>query len=230
MNQPFCASPHTGSVPVARTRQPVALAIFDFDGTLADSLTHFMSCADDIARQMAVAPLTHQDVQRLRAMPPRAALREIGLPLWKLPAATLAVYSALRGMKDRIHLFSGMPEALSLLVAAGIDIAIVSSGARDVIHHVLGPKAAQFVSIVAEVPALNKGEAIRRLLQSGGYAPQQAVYIGDEIRDAEAAASAGLAFGAACWGLPEPHPLTGCDPAYVFLKPGDLAALATVGL
>ncbi len=62
-----------------------------------------------------------------------------------------------------------------------------------------------------------------------GVAPAEAIYIGDETRDAEAAAEAGVAFGAVAWGYAAPAALLACRPAEVFAAPGDILRIAADG-
>ncbi len=45
-----------------------------------------------------------------------------------------------------------------------------------------------------------KAAKFRRVLKAAGIAPQDAIAIGDEVRDVEAARDAGIAFGAVAWG------------------------------
>lgn len=45
-----------------------------------------------------------------------------------------------------------------------------------------------------------KAVRIRKVLQQSGASPQGTIFIGDELRDLEAAQKAGIAFGAVAWG------------------------------
>jgi phosphoglycolate phosphatase len=54
----------------------------------------------------------------------------------------------------------------------------------------------------------------------------QAIYIGDEIRDAHAARKVGIQFGAVAWGYTEFQALTRMRPEAAFGNPADLIKLA----
>ena len=45
-----------------------------------------------------------------------------------------------------------------------------------------------------------KAPKLRAVLKASGIPARQAIYLGDEIRDAEAAHKAGMAYGAVAWG------------------------------
>ena len=52
---------------------------------------------------------------------------------------------------------------------------------------------------------------------------QQTIYIGDEIRDAEAAGETGIAFGAVTWGQHRPKILRRQNPAEIFTTVQEIA-------
>ena len=54
----------------------------------------------------------------------------------------------------------------------------------------------------------------------------QAIYIGDEIRDAHAARKIGIGFGAVAWGYTEFDALLRLRPDAAFTAPADLIDLA----
>ena len=57
---------------------------------------------------------------------------------------------------------------------------------------------------------------LRRVLRDSGVATDQALMIGDELRDADAAREAGTAFGAVAWGYNAPEALAGVAPVALF--------------
>jgi phosphoglycolate phosphatase len=61
-----------------------------------------------------------------------------------------------------------------------------------------------------------KGPKLRAVLRSSGIPAAEAICIGDEIRDLEAAREAGLAFGAVTWGYTQPASLRAHGPEEVF--------------
>jgi len=67
-----------------------------------------------------------------------------------------------------------------------------------------------------------KGRAIRRLLKKEGIEPTQFLYIGDEVRDVEAARQAGVDIAAVGWGFHTLEQLSQESPTYLWSCPGDV--------
>ena len=68
-----------------------------------------------------------------------------------------------------------------------------------------------------------KATRLRQVIRGSAIPRQQAIYIGDEIRDAEAAEKAGIAFGAVTWGQHTETSLRAKNPAQVFTTVQEMA-------
>ena len=67
-----------------------------------------------------------------------------------------------------------------------------------------------------------KAAKFRRVLRMAGVSPEQALCIGDEIRDLEAARAAGVDFGAVAWGYTNAEALQKRAPDAMFASMGDI--------
>jgi phosphoglycolate phosphatase len=74
-----------------------------------------------------------------------------------------------------------------------------------------------------------KAAKYRRLLRRTGIPAQAAISIGDEVRDAEAAAQAGIAFGAVTWGYATRTASERTNPRCVFRTMDEIVQLLAVG-
>jgi phosphoglycolate phosphatase len=102
---------------------------------------------------------------------------------------------------DQFSVFPGVPEMLQHLSEAGVQQAIVSSNSQANVRQILGPRNSALVNHFACSASLfGKSARIRAVVRRSGVAPEKVIYIGDEIRDAEAARAASVAFGAVTWG------------------------------
>jgi phosphoglycolate phosphatase len=63
----------------------------------------------------------------------------------------------------------------------------------------------------------------RILLRRSGVDPAQAIAIGDETRDIEAARATGIACAAVTWGYAAPNALKALGPDVIFDRIGDIA-------
>ena len=61
-----------------------------------------------------------------------------------------------------------------------------------------------------------KAAKFKTVLKKAKVVPGEAIAIGDEVRDGEAAKAAGIAFGAVTWGYARPEALRALSPALEF--------------
>ncbi len=204
----------------------VRLAIFDFDGTLSDSWAVFAQSVNTLAarhRFRAIKPGEHERLRRLGAA---QVLRELRLPLWRVPAVAMDLRRIVSERIAEVRPFEGVPQALQGLLDAGIDLAIASSNSQENVRAVLGDElVARMRALECGAGLFGKPQRLRRILRHTACTPAEAVYVGDELRDADAAREAGVAFGAVTWGYNDAGTLRRADPAHVFETPADFARL-----
>jgi phosphoglycolate phosphatase len=201
------------------------LLIFDFDGTLADSFDWFLDTSDAVADRFGFDRFDRRDLEGLRRLDARQLLMRQRVPSWKLPLIARHARQLMARDIARIPLFDGMAAALARLAAAGATLTIVSSNSRANVLRVLGPAtAALFSTLECGVSLFGKARKLRRVLRRTGVPAAQALFVGDEIRDAVAARSAGVAFGAVGWGYTRLDALRAQAPDRVFERVEDLAA------
>jgi phosphoglycolate phosphatase len=116
----------------------------------------------------------------------------------------------------RVALFPGAEAMLERLASGGITLAMVSSDSEANVRATLGSSASLVAHFACEASLFGKPAHLRRVLKLSGIAAREAIYIGDEVRDAEAARKAGLAFGAVTWGFAAHEALAAQLPAALF--------------
>lgn len=209
-------------------RMSYRLVIFDFDGTLADSLGWLSGALQASAVELGFGSANGLDLQALRSHGPREVMRRLGLPAWRIPRLAASMKAAMSRDIDRISLFPGVDGLLRGLAAAGIAQAIVSSNSQENVLRVLGAQNAALVQYLeADVPLLGKRGRFRRILRRGGFRREQVLCIGDELRDLDAAEGEGLAFGAVSWGYATAEALAARTPAVLFTRLEEILAYAT---
>lgn len=202
------------------------LAIFDFDGTLADSFPFFLSVFNEIADQHGFARVDSVQADRLRHFGPRDIMRHVGMPAWKLPLASRSFIERMRDNADGIALFRGMDETLRALDRLGVRLAVVSSNSEQNVRSVLGPELEALVGqFECGMSIFGKAARIRKVLKAASVAPAQALYVGDQTTDADAARRAGIAFGAVSWGYAPIEALRRAGPQREFATPADLLSI-----
>ncbi len=207
--------------------KPFSLAIFDLDGTLADSFPWFLMKVNEVAREFDFRPVAAGDVAALRRAGSRDILRRLDVPLWKLPRIATRMRALKRVHLDTIPLFPGIPEMLETLRGHGIMIALVTSDSEANARRQLGDSAGCFFAFDCGASLFGKAAKFRRVVRRSGLPPSAAIAIGDEMRDMDAADTAGIAFGGVAWGYADPDALRARHPHAWFGTIADISRLLT---
>jgi phosphoglycolate phosphatase len=192
------------------------LAIFDFDGTLADSLPWFRASFQDMITRFDLAPVRDDEVEGLRGMSAREIMARLNVSMWQLPAIVSDMRKRKLAAASEISLFNGIPTLLSDLQRLGIKTAVVSSDSEASVRQVLGPTTAQITRFDCGAAVFGKHWKFRRAARKLGAKPSETICIGDEIRDIEAAKAAGMDSGAVAWGYALPAALQAAGPTHLF--------------
>lgn len=192
------------------------LAIFDFDGTLANSLPWFRASFQDMIARFDLAPVGADEMEGLRGMSARQIMARLNVPMWRLPVIVNDMRKRKLTAAGEISLFDGVATLLSDLQRLGIQTAIVSSDGEESVRRVLGPGADLISRFDCGAAIFGKHRKFRRVARHFGTKPTDTICIGDEIRDIEAAHAAGMDSGAVAWGYTLPAALKAAGPTQFF--------------
>jgi phosphoglycolate phosphatase len=206
------------------------LVIFDFDGTLADTFPWFTRVLNTVADRYSFKRIQAHETEHLRGLSAREIIQHLDVPTWKLPLIARHMRALAAQDLQSIRLFDGVEDMLQSLSEAGLHVAVVSSNSEENVRHVLGPKFASRVTYYAcGASMFGKPAKFRRVQKRSGIPPSEAICIGDEIRDHEAARAAGLAFGAVSWGYNDADALRQLKPEAFFERPDQIATMLVSG-
>lgn len=193
------------------------LAIFDFDGTLANTFPWLLSILDQLADQHGFERLDSSQIETLRGLDARTILKKYHLPAWKMAMIGRQVRSMMTRDIHSLKLFDGMDQVLHALDQSGMLLAVVSSNSLENVRQVLGPEnVARFGYFECGVNLFGKHVKFQKILGRSGIRPSEAICIGDEIRDIEAAREVRAAAGAVSWGYAKAEALQEQSPDMTF--------------
>jgi phosphoglycolate phosphatase len=193
------------------------LAIFDFDGTLADSFSWFLSVVNVLADEHGFRRMEEHEVETLRGQAARQIVAHMKIPAWKMARVGHRMRQLMARDIEHIPLFPGVDRLLRELAGRGVRLAVVTSNSIDNVRTVLGPESAALIHHYAcGASMFGKRPKLRAVLRSSGVPAAEAICIGDEVRDLEAARAEGIAFGAVTWGYTRPEALRAHGPEEVF--------------
>lgn len=176
--------------------------IFDFDGTLVDSLPIMVDAYNQVAAEYGCKTVTPVEVQRLRSMHLRDILFLLKIPYLKLPLLLFATLSIYRSRIATVKLFKGIPEMLCSLKVLGYDLYIVSTNDVETIKIFLKEHEINFFSGIYSCGSnvFGKGSVLKKVLKKNGLTAKDVFYVGDELRDVEAGHQVGMRVIAVSWG------------------------------
>ena len=208
----------------ARQTVTPELAIFDFDGTLADSLPWYLEVFDRLAESYDFKKLDRGALAELRHLDVPQLLARHGIPMWKVPFIIRHARLLLRADIGAIKLFPGVETALCRLDANGVVLGILTSNSRENVRRVLGPETASlFRYWECGSSVFGKSAKLRELVRNAAFARDAVIFVGDEIRDADAARAARVRFGAVAWGFAHLKSLASDASVETFAHPAELA-------
>ncbi|MEX0680498.1 MAG: HAD hydrolase-like protein [Balneolales bacterium] len=199
------------------------LIIFDFDGTLADSVSWGVKVIGGVADQYGFKRICAEDLERIRGYDPVTLFHDLKIPVYKIPAIASHLRKVMAEKAGEVLLHAGVDEVLKHLSRKGVTMAVVSSNSRENVRNILGKKnVSNIVFFECGVSLWGKRQKLRKVLNASGFAPEKALYVGDEIRDLQAARTVHMAFGAVGWGFNRLDVLMRYMPEEVFRHVSDM--------
>ncbi len=201
--------------------------IFDFDGTIADSLEALIAVYNKNIRDNK-NPLTPEEIQALRGMSSRRALRHIGVRWWQLPKLLLHGMPDFRALIPGLRTFPELPETLEALNKRGDRLYIVTSNTLGSVEQFLDLHKLRgyFTEIEAGAGVFNKAKYIRALMKKQRLKRRETVYIGDETRDIQAARLAAVKIVSVSWGFNTRQTLKKRHPNFLVDSPKELLTIS----
>lgn len=177
--------------------------IFDFDGTIADSVPIIRVIYTELAVKNKWKVMTDQDYDILRRGSLRDARRWSGIRFWQLPMVIRSARKLMKVEAEKVTLFPGVFQLLKELRSQEIDLYVLSRNSSDTIEKVLERYSLQNdLRILARRRSFgSKGAVIKWLLNQKTYDRNKVWMVGDEVRDILAANSAGTKSVAVSWGI-----------------------------
>jgi HAD superfamily hydrolase (TIGR01549 family) len=171
--------------------------VFDWDGTLADSLELFFRANAAVMAELGV-PFDEAAYRRHYTPDWRLAYRRLGVPEARLDEASRRWRELFDRRSGETRALPGAVDAVARLAAAGLSVGIVTAGDRDVVApQVAAFGLAGFVSACVygdDLPVAKPHPAplLRALeLMDAGSRPAAVVYVGDAPDDMRMAAAVG---------------------------------------
>ncbi len=197
--------------------------LFDFDGTVANSIEKLRELINDLAPRYGYGQLTPERFAAMRDLPLTRAVRSFKMPLYKLGSAITIILNEYRKIIPELEPCAGIVPVLNELKAMGISLALISSNHTENLHAFLerhGIKCFDWIEGTNGI--LKKHHNIRTQIRKHNLDKELVVYVGDEVRDIKSARKSGVRIISVAWGLHSEAHLRNHRPDYLVRTPSEI--------
>lgn len=195
------------------------LVLFDFDGTIANTLPTIILILNKHHEYYGYKKITPRIIKQLRDKTLRDIVKLAGISSWKLFFIVRRCKKELQKQLENIHPAKGIALLLREL-HKNYRIGIMTSNSPKNVFTFLTLHGLKSDEIHGNVKLFSKAKKLKKL--------KPLAYIGDEIRDIEACKKANIPIIAVTWGFNSENALNDAD--YIVKKPSELSRiLAKIG-
>ena len=201
--------------------------VFDFDGTIADTLGETRRIFNEIAPDYGIRSVEEHELEELRHMSLKDLLSHLKIPKRRVPVLLARGTGMMRGNITRLGLIEGMREVLEELregvdafgiltsnVPANVELFLQSHGLRR-----------QFDFISSTSKLTGKAKHLKAIRKTYSLHNEEMLYVGDELRDVKAAKKARIPIAAVTWGFNSRESLAAEKPDHLFHHPSEFLEL-----
>lgn len=201
----------------------IEVIIFDFDGTLADTIDILLSITNRLSLEFGFKSATKDELAQLSNLTSWQILRYSGISIFKFPLLIRKLKAELRDEIPHIHLFPGIKEVLQELKGSGFQLGIITSNSRENVLVSIEKNGLQNTfDFIYSGTTFGKHKVINRWLKKQKISSEQVVYVGDEIRDIDAARKTRIKVIAVGWGFNSYAALAAHNPDFLIESPQEL--------
>ncbi len=212
----------------------IKAAIFDLDGTLADTLDDLGTAMNGMLRHYGWPERSREELRQFINRGARVFVaRSMPEGTWddiNDPAVTEALKKYSECYKecfnDQTCPFDGIPEALSRLADAGVGMGILSNKQDNFVKLIaekIFPDTFGVVRGHGEFPEKPSPESALATARELGAKPGECVFVGDSDIDMKTAVNAGMYPIGVAWGYRAPEVLREAGAAFIAETPEELA-------
>ncbi len=200
--------------------------IFDFDGTLADTFTYILLVFKELAEEYDIN-IEGVDVEAMRSLSVLQLLKYFHIPLYKLPFIVLEGQKRMKRYAPKIKPIKGIPEVLKELKKRNYRMGILTSNSVENVDEFLKRYKldSYFDFLLSQNNLFGKDRSLRSIMKKYKIVKDEAMYVGDEIRDLDACHTIDIDVIAVGWGFNTPAILKTLKPTFLADKPEDLLAI-----
>jgi len=197
--------------------------IFDFDGVIGNTIEEIKNIVVGLYEEFRHEKAKPEEIQKFIGKGVIQVIKELKVPMVKLPYFERRIRQDLIKRIDKIKIFKGIKKVLGQIKKNGYRLGILSSNSQENLHYIFKKNDIDFFDFIYSGSSFfGKGKVLAKLLKKESLDHKKTIYIGDELRDVQAAKQNKVSVIAVGWGYNKEKLLKEENPDYFAKKPKDI--------
>lgn len=201
--------------------------IFDFDGTLADTLEETRCIYNIMAPDYGLRCVEAHELSTLRNFSLSELLSHLDISKFRVPSLLARGTSMLRERISQIPIIPGLEEIIPALRHKTETFGVLTSNATENVNLFLETHGLRehFTFVSSTSKLTGKAKHLKAIRKTFSLKATEMLYIGDEIRDVKASQKAGIPCAAVTWGFNSRASLEAASPTHILDDPYQMLEL-----
>ena len=199
------------------------VVIFDFDGTIANTIDLLIRLFNEIAPKYNLQNIKDSEKETLRNSSATELIKIYKISPWKLIGLVKDLRSKLKLDIQNVAITNGLKDVFEKLGKHDVELGIVTSNSRENVQLFLKKWNINSINFIhTENNLFGKARVLNNLIKKQGLKKKEVIYVGDEVRDIEAAQKVGIKIIAVTWGFNSEKRLKKAKPTYLISEPKEI--------
>lgn len=200
--------------------------IFDFDGTIADSIPFILKAAHELAKKYNFTPPPEAEIDSFKDKPPMDIIKRLKIPLYKVPFLIVEGQQLLHKYMKEVGYMKGMKNVLETLHERGYQLGLLTSNSKENVDIFIRKHELKvFDFVYSERSLFGKAPVLIKMMRKFGLDRDNVLYVGDEVRDILACDKAQVDIASVTWGFSSKSILKKHNPDHIIDRPEQLLSL-----
>ncbi len=209
---------------MAKKKNNYKVILFDFDGTLADTIELVRTVSNELSEIYHFKKVQPEEVRVLKKLDLKGFTKYLGIKKRYLPIILAKGQLLFRRHLADIELFPDMSDVLRDLKSKGFRLGILTSNDEHNVKQFLEQNNLKnhFDFVYAGAKLGGKAHHLKMIRRRHKLRRTELLYVGDEIRDVKASHRARIDIAAVSWGFNTQERLEMLKPKFLLKEPKQL--------
>jgi HAD superfamily hydrolase (TIGR01549 family) len=200
--------------------------VFDFDGTLADTIEQALIILNQLSEEYDFKQLGHEEIHGAKDMTASQFVKHLKIPRMKVPRILKEGKKRLASRVQEIQPIHGMDILIRNVRSRHDILGILTSNSSENVQNFLRLRQLDCFDFISTIPKLSgKAKNLKAIMRTHSLTEDDIIYVGDEIRDIKASKKAGVPVIGVTWGFNSEKALKEAKPDYLADSPEKLDAI-----